>query len=130
MAAYTVVNLKEIEDQAPKFGLAPNLEARFPRDALETERLAMSYQRYAPGFRQPFGHQHKEQEEVYVVIGGSGRVKLGDEVVDLKQWDAVRVSSHTTRGFEAGSEGLELLVFGAPKTPLGDADITPGWWSE
>ncbi len=88
MAGYTVVNLKQVEDSAPRFGLAPSLEARFARDALALERSGLGYQRLAPNFRTPFGHSHREQEEVYVVVGGSGRAKLGDEVVELGSWDA------------------------------------------
>jgi mannose-6-phosphate isomerase-like protein (cupin superfamily) len=130
MAGYTIRNLKDIDDQAPRFGLSPNLEARFPREALEAEQFALSYQRLAPGFRVPFGHRHKEQEEVYVIVGGAGRVKLDEEIVDVKQWDVVRVASETMRAFEAGPDGLEYIAFGAPKTGLGDADMTPGWWTD
>jgi mannose-6-phosphate isomerase-like protein (cupin superfamily) len=127
---YTIKNLKEVEDAAPRFGMAPGMEARFARRALETERLGVSYERYAPNFRGPFGHRHAEQEEVYVILGGSGRVKLDDEVVDLKQWDAVRVAPETMRNFEAGPEGLELLAVGAPTTPEPDVDMVPGWWTD
>ncbi len=130
MAGYTIKNLKELEDQAPKFGLSPNLEARFAREPLECENSGLSYQRLAPNFRSPFGHRHQQQEEVYVLVSGSGRVKLDDEVLELKQWDAVRVAKETMRGFEAGPEGAELIVFGAPNTGLGDAELTPGWWTD
>ena len=78
MTDYTLRNLKEIEDQAPKFGLAPNLEARFARTPLETDHLGVSYQRLAPDFRVPFGHKHGEQEEIYVVLSGSARLKLDE----------------------------------------------------
>lgn len=130
MAAYTVKNLKEIEDQAPNFGLSPNLEARFARDPLGSERSGVSYQRVAPNFRIPFGHKHGDQEEIYVVVSGSGRIKLDDDVVDLKQWDAVRIASETMRNFEAGPEGAELLAFGAGGGGLRDAEMTQGWWSD
>jgi mannose-6-phosphate isomerase-like protein (cupin superfamily) len=130
MSEYTIKNLKEdVEDQAPNFGLSPDLEARFARDPLEMENAGISYQRLAPGVRMPFGHTHKQQEEVYVLVGGSGRVKLGDEVVEVKRWDAVRVPKGTMRAFEAGPEGLELIAFGAPNTGPGDAEPTQGWWS-
>jgi mannose-6-phosphate isomerase-like protein (cupin superfamily) len=129
MSAYTIKNLKEIEDSASRFGLSPNLEARFAKDPLECEQFGLSYQRYAPGFRLPFGHKHNTQEEVYVLLSGGGRMKLGDEVAELKQWDAVRVAKGTMRNFEAGPEGAELIAFGAPKTGSGDAEMTPGWWS-
>jgi mannose-6-phosphate isomerase-like protein (cupin superfamily) len=130
MADYTLVNLKEVEDQAPRFDMSPNMEMRMARVALGLENSGVSYQRLAPNFRLPFGHKHNRQEEVYVVVGGSGRIKLGDEVVDLRQWDAVRVPKDTMRGFEAGSEGVELIAIGAPNTGPGDADTVQGWWSD
>jgi mannose-6-phosphate isomerase-like protein (cupin superfamily) len=129
MADYTVVNLKEVEDQAPKFGLSPQLEARMARVALGLENSGVSYQRIAPDFRVPFGHKHRNQEEVYVLLSGSARIKLDDEVVDLKPFDAVRVPKDTMRGFEAGSEGAEFIAIGAPNTGPGDADTVQGWWS-
>jgi mannose-6-phosphate isomerase-like protein (cupin superfamily) len=129
VAGYTLRNLLEVENQAPKFGLAPDLEARFATRELELEQAGLSYQRLAPGFRMPFGHDHREQEEVYVVVGGGGRVRLGDEVVEVQRWDAVRVPKETMRCFEAGEEGLELLAFGAPGTGPEDAQTSPGWWS-
>jgi mannose-6-phosphate isomerase-like protein (cupin superfamily) len=130
VAAHTIRNLKEIEDSAVKFGLAPDLEARFAREELETEQSGLSYQRLAPNVRQPFGHHHKQQEEVYVVLAGSGRVKLDDEIVDLEQWDAVRIGPGTTRQVEAGPDGLEYLAFGAPNVGSGDAEMIQGWWSD
>ena len=129
MADYTLVNLKEVEDQAPKFGLSPQLEMRMARVALGLENSGISYQRIAPNFRLPFGHKHKSQEEIYVLVGGSLRIKLEDEVVDLKPFDAVRVSKDTMRGFEAGPEGAELIAIGAPSTGPGDGDTVQGWWS-
>jgi mannose-6-phosphate isomerase-like protein (cupin superfamily) len=131
MADYTKVNLKEdVEDQAPNFGLAPDLEARMARVPLGLEHSGISYQRLAPNFRVPFGHKHKTQEEVYVVVSGSVRVKLEDEVVELKQWDAIRVPKETTRGFEAGPEGVEILAIGAPNTGPGDAEVAQDWWGD
>jgi quercetin dioxygenase-like cupin family protein len=130
MAGYTIVNLKEVEDQAPKFGHSPNLEARFARVPLELESAGVSYFRLAPNFRIPFGHKHQQQEEIYVLVGGSARAKLGDEVVELKAWDAVRVSPETVRGFEAGPEGAEYIAFGTPNTENRDAELVPNWWTD
>lgn len=131
MAAYTKVNLKnDVDDQAPNFGLSPSLEARFARVPLGLENSGVSYQRLAPNFRVPFGHKHKQQEEIYVVVSGSARVKLEDEVVDLARWDAIRVPKETTRGFEAGPDGVEIIAVGAPNTGPGDAEITQDWWSD
>jgi mannose-6-phosphate isomerase-like protein (cupin superfamily) len=131
VADYTKVNLKEdVDDQAPNFGLSPNLEARFARVPLGLENSGISYQRLAPNFRVPFGHKHKQQEEVYVVVSGSARMKVEDEVVDLAQWDAVRVPKDTTRGFEAGPDGVEIIAIGAPSTGPGDADMTQEFWND
>lgn len=132
MAGYTILNLKDVEDLAPKFGMAPGLEARFPTSSLGVENSALSYQRFAPGYRLPFGHKHKAQEEVYVFVAGSGRMKLDDEVIEVKQWDVVRIPSATMRGVEAGPDGLELIAFGAPHTGPVDEDVemTRGWWSD
>jgi uncharacterized cupin superfamily protein len=101
--------------------------ARVP---LELEQSGVSYLRLAPGFRIPWGHTHKTQEEVYVLIGGSARAKLGDDVVELKPFDALRVHKDTMRGFEAGPEGAELLAVGAPHTGPGDADLAHDWWRD
>ena len=130
MPGYTIQNLKEVEDQAPNFGLAPNLEARMARVPLELEQFGISYQRIAPGFRVPFGHTHKVQEEVYVVLSGSVLVKLDDEVVELQPLDAVRVPKDTMRSFEAGPQGVEILAVGAPNTGPGDAEVAQGWWTD
>jgi quercetin dioxygenase-like cupin family protein len=129
MAGYTVRNLKDVEDQAPKFGLSPNLEARFGREALESEQLGFSYQRLAPAFRSPFGHRHVEQEEVYVLLGGSGRIKLDDDVLELRQWDVVRIAPETMRCLEAGPDGVEFLAF-SPRADGNDAQMTQGWWTD
>ena len=129
MADYTVQNLKQLEDQAPKFGME-GIEFRMGRVPLELENLGLSYQRLAPNFRLPFGHTHKQQEEVYVIVNGSARIKLDDDVVDLKPWDAVRVHKGTMRSIEAGPEGAEIIAVGAPNTGPGDADLEQGWWSD
>jgi mannose-6-phosphate isomerase-like protein (cupin superfamily) len=128
MANYTRVNLKEVEDQAPKFGMSPNVEARFAREPLQLQKSGMSYMKYAPGFRVPFGHKHKVQEEIYVLVGGSARIKIEDEILDLKPWDAVRVPPDKTRAIQAGPNGAEVIAFGAPGTGPGDGELIPGWW--
>jgi mannose-6-phosphate isomerase-like protein (cupin superfamily) len=131
MSGFTLTNLKEeVEDSAVKFGLSPDLESHFAREALETDQLGVSYQRLAPNFRAPFGHRHGQQEEIYVVLGGGGRAKLEDEIVELKPLDALRVAPETTRQFEAGPEGLELLAFGGGAGGLQDAEVVDGWWAD
>jgi mannose-6-phosphate isomerase-like protein (cupin superfamily) len=130
MAAYTVVNLMEVEDQAPKFGYAPNLESRFARKSLELENSGLSHYRVAPGYRVPFGHRHTEQEEIYLVVSGSGLVKLDDEILELAQWDAVRIPVGVMRSFGAGPDGAEILAFGAPNTDNADIEMEQGWWTD
>ncbi len=129
MSGYTIVNLKEVEDQAPNFGLSPDLEARFARVALDAELIGLTYQRLAPNFQVPWGHTHKTQEEMFVVISGSMRVKVKDEIKELGPWDVIRVSKETPRGFEAGAEGVEFIAIGAPGGP-GDAENIEGFWGQ
>ncbi len=128
--SYTVVNLKEVEDLAPGFGLAPNLESRFAKGALELQSFGLSYFRLAPGFRQPFGHRHREQEEVYVVVSGSVRMKVDDEIVELSAWDAIRVPADAVRCPEGGPNGAELIAVGAPLTEPTDAELLRDWWTD
>jgi uncharacterized cupin superfamily protein len=130
MSNYTHLNLKDVEDQAPNFGLADNIEFRMARVALGLENSGFSYLRLAPSFRMPFGHKHKNQEELYVLVSGQARMKIEDEVKDLEPWDAVRVHKDTMRSMEAGEGGAEFLVVGAPSTGPGDGDVVQGWWSD
>ena len=133
MTPYTLINIDDVEDSAAQFGLSPSLEARFARRALGSSNLGVSRETLAPGFRVPFGHTHREQEEVYVVLRGSGRMKVDDEIVELEEWDAVRVPPGMWRGYEAGPEGLELLVIGAPnlgENPRDDVEGTRDWWAD
>ena len=129
---FTLRNLKEdVEDIGSVFDGAPDLEFGAASKALELERFGLTYQRVPAGYRFPYGHTHKTQEEVHVVVGGSGRMKIDDEVMAINQWDAVRVPPGTWRGYEAGAHGLEILVIGAPN--LGDAtreDVEGrrDWW--
>jgi mannose-6-phosphate isomerase-like protein (cupin superfamily) len=127
---HTLVNLKDVEDMAPKFGYAPDLESRFARTALGLQNSGLSYFRVAPDYRIPFGHRHDEQEEVYLVVSGSARVKLDDEVIELATWDAIRVPPGTTRGLQGGPDGAEIIAFGAPNTENKDAEIVPDWWTD
>lgn len=131
--SFTHRNLeRDLEDLGANFDGPPGLEFRLATDALGLERSGLSYQRIPPGYRFPYGHTHVTQEEVYVVVRGSGRMKLDDEIVEVRQWDAVRVSPGTWRGYEAGTEGLEILVLGAPSLGENRRDDVEGrrdWWA-
>jgi mannose-6-phosphate isomerase-like protein (cupin superfamily) len=131
---FTLRNLRaDLEDVGANFDGAPDLEFRLASKALELEQSGLSYQRIPPGYRFPYGHTHKDQEEVYVIVRGSGRMKLDDEIVDVKEWDVVRVPPGMWRGYEGGPEGLEMLVFGAPnlgEDPRGDVEGQRDWWAD
>lgn len=127
-AAYTKRKLTDVEDSAPKFGLGETQEARFANDDLETEDTGSSHHRVKPGKRQGFGHRHDDAEEVYVVIAGTGRIKLDDEIVELERLHAIRVSPCVMRAFEGGDKGLEVLAFGPRRK--GDGEIIQDWWSD
>jgi quercetin dioxygenase-like cupin family protein len=128
MADYTIVNLREVDDMAPKFGYAPHLQSRFAREALELRNQGLSLFTVEPGFRIPFGHRHAEQEEVYVILSGSVRLKVEDEVLELGAWDAIRLAPALARGLEAGADGAEVLAVGAPNVGFGDAEMLTDFW--
>jgi mannose-6-phosphate isomerase-like protein (cupin superfamily) len=125
---HTIKNIEEVEDMAAKHGLGELGEARFAREDLQATATGLSHQRLRPGKRQSFGHRHEQAEEIYLVLSGSGRVKLDEEIVEIKRLDAIRVSPETMRAFEAGPEGLELVAFGAHHG--GDGEMVQGWWSD
>jgi mannose-6-phosphate isomerase-like protein (cupin superfamily) len=129
MSDFTITNLMELDDSAAARG-ASGVEARFARSQLNSQHLGVSHFRYAPGFRAPYGHNHREQEEAYVVIGGSGRVRLDDEIVDLRKWDVIRVAPTVTRAFKAGPDGLELIAIGSDRPEGGDGNLVKDFWPE
>jgi mannose-6-phosphate isomerase-like protein (cupin superfamily) len=118
----------EVEDSAA--GRGGYIEARFARSHLESEHLGVSYFRYGPRYRSPFGHSHREQEEAYVVLSGSGRMKLDDEIIELRRWDVVRVAPEVVRAFEGGPEGLEVIAIGADRPEEGDGVRVADWWTD
>jgi uncharacterized cupin superfamily protein len=125
---YARINIDEVEDLAAKFGMGDLGEARYLREDVGAEAIGMTYYRMNPGRRTGFGHRHKEAEEMYVVLAGGGRVKLGDEVVDLRARDVVRVAPATVREFEAGPDGMELLATGTHVE--GDSEMLEEWWTD
>jgi quercetin dioxygenase-like cupin family protein len=130
MAGYTALQLNEVEDQAPNIGLPDDMQLRMARVPLDCEKCGISYQRLGPGFRVPIGHNHKVQEEIFILISGSARMKLDDDVIEMKPWTAVRIAPETMRGLEGGPEGAELIAIGAPNTGPGDGNNVLGWWSD
>jgi uncharacterized cupin superfamily protein len=127
MADYTVKNLDEVANMAEQYGIE-GVEARFPKRDLGLEKVGVSYQTLVPNLRQSFGHRHAEQEEVYVVLSGSGRVKVEDDIVELKERDVIRIAGEAMRQFEAGPDGLAYLAIGAPLA--NDTEMVDGWWSD
>ena len=127
-APFTHKKLTDVKDSAPEFGMGDVQEARFAKKDLDAEKTGVSHQRLKPGQRNPFGHKHEEAEEVYIVIAGHGRMKLGDEIIEVETLDAIRVSPEVIRAFEAGDDGIEVLAVGARHD--GDGEVIPGWWSD
>jgi mannose-6-phosphate isomerase-like protein (cupin superfamily) len=125
---YTIKNLRDVDDVAAKHGFSETQEARFAVADLKAEATGLSYHVVRPGKRQAFGHHHHEAEEIYVVLSGSGRIKLDDEVSEVGPMDAIRIAPQVTRAFEAGPQGLELLAFGPRHA--GDSELVPGFWEE
>jgi quercetin dioxygenase-like cupin family protein len=126
---HTQINLADVEDAAPANGFGDRWEARVARAALDAEATGVTHFRLKPGRRSPFAHRHAEAEEVYVVLGGSGRVKLDDQLFDVRRLDAIRVAPSVVRAFEAGPDGLELLAFGPHRAADGEQVADP-WIDE
>lgn len=127
--SYTIKNLREVQDVAPRFGLSETGEARFPREDLDAETIGLALHVVKPGARQSFAHRHDQAEEIYVVLSGAGRIKLDERIEDLRAMDAVRVAPTVTRAFEAGPEGMEILVFGPRHAGDGEL-IHEGFWED
>ncbi len=127
MPDFTILNLEEVKDAAADREY--DIEARFARDHLQTQHLGVTYFRYGPGYRVPFGHRHREQEEVYVITGGSGRVRLEDETRDVRKWDLIRVAPAVARAFEAGPDGLEMIAIGSDRPEGGDSEMLRDFWT-
>jgi hypothetical protein len=125
---YTIVNLGDVENVAPKFQMPEGMDVRFPRRELGCTAGGVGVEKLAGGVRIPFGHAHGAQEEIYVIAEGSGRIKLDDEVLELRQWDILRIGPSVTRNLEAGPDGVTLIAFGAPLGDANDAEIAPDWW--
>jgi mannose-6-phosphate isomerase-like protein (cupin superfamily) len=125
---FTIKNLRETEDSAPKFGFAELGEAHFPREELDAVDTGLAYHVLKPNKRSAFGHRHEQAEEVYVVVSGGGRIRLDDEIVEVAELDAIRVSPEVTRAWEAGPDGLALIVFGTRHE--GDGDLVHDFWTD
>jgi mannose-6-phosphate isomerase-like protein (cupin superfamily) len=128
MSRFAKVNLLEVENSVGE--RVPGLEGRFGRKHLGSRDLGISHFRYAANLRSPMAHSHREQEEAYVVVAGSGRVLLDDEILDLRQWDVVRVAPEVVRAFEAGPEGLDIIAVGGPKPEEGDGVGASATWPD
>ncbi len=126
--AFKKVSLAAVDDAAPRNGFGDRWEARVARHALGAERTGVTFFRLRPGKRSPFTHRHTDAEEIYVVLSGSGRVKLDDELVDVGPLDSIRVAPATARAFEAGEDGLDLLAFGPHHA--GDGEPVEDPWTD
>ena len=130
MSDYTIVNLGDVENVAPKFQMPDGMDVRFPKRTLDCTIGGIGVEKLPAGVRTPFGHTHTQQEEIYVIAEGSGRIKLDDEVRDLRQWDILRIGPGVMRNLEGGPDGITVIAFGAPLGEANDGNIVHGWWSD
>lgn len=128
MSDFKIKNLMEIDDLAADSDT--DIEARFARSHIDSDHLGVSYFRYGPNFRSPFGHSHREQEEAYIVVSGSGRARLDEEIQELRQWDVIRVAPGVVRSFEGGPDGFEMIAIGNDRPEGGDGERVDGHWSD
>ena len=126
---HTLKNLEEAKNSAEEYGFGEFQESRFVNKDLDLTQAGLSFHRIKPGKRQPFGHSHDRSEEIYVVIGGSGRMMIGDQLVELKKYDAVRVAPNEKRAFEADDEGLEIIASGQ-HLESDRGEVYKGWWGD
>jgi quercetin dioxygenase-like cupin family protein len=125
---YAIVNLQDVENAIGD--RLPGLDARFSRKHSGARDVGVSRFTYAPGLRNPGGHSHREQEEAYVIVAGSGRIRLDDEIRDVRQWDVIRVAPEVVRAFEAGPDGLDVIAVGGPKPEDGDGVPSDSPWPD
>ena len=128
MTDYTKINFADIENSASGRGF--EIEARFARKQIESEHLGVSQFSYGSRVKPPYGHRHREQEEVYVITGGGGRLRLDDEIIDVRKGDVIRVAPQVVRGFEAGPSGLEMIAIGNDRPEEGDGEMVHDFWTE
>jgi quercetin dioxygenase-like cupin family protein len=128
MSRYAHVNLLDLDDSVA--GRLEGLEGRFARSRLESRDLGISHRRYAPNLQVPGGHRHREQEEAYIVVAGSGTILIDDELIELRPWDVVRLAPEAVRAFAAGPDGLELIAVGGPRPDGGDGEQVPVTWPD
>jgi mannose-6-phosphate isomerase-like protein (cupin superfamily) len=128
MGNWTILNLLDVDDSAA--GRLDGLEARMSRKQIESRDLGVGLFRYGPNVRNPKSHTHREQEEAYVVVSGSGRIRLDDEIHDVKQWDVVRVAPEVLRAFEAGPDGMDVVAVGGPRPEGGDGEMSDSPWPD
>jgi len=126
MPNWTKTNFNALRDVSPP---AVPIQWRFARTALESPELGVSRFTYEPGARMPWGHRHHEQEEVYVVVAGSRRGQLNDEIVEIEAWDALRVAPAVIRSFQAGPDGMDVICIGGRKPDGPDSERHPDFWA-
>jgi mannose-6-phosphate isomerase-like protein (cupin superfamily) len=128
MGDWKIVNLLDVDNSAA--GRMDGLEVRMSRKGMESRDVGVSLFRYGPDVRNPMSHRHREQEEAYVIVSGSGRVRLDDDIQDVKQWDVIRVAPEVVRAFEAGPDGMDVVAVGGPKPEGGDGELSESPWPD
>jgi quercetin dioxygenase-like cupin family protein len=123
MGSYTKINLRELENMSPKHGHDKYMEARFATKPLGLTKSGLGMQKVLPNRTVPFKHRHGEQEEIFICISGNGYMVLNEQKIPITQWDAVRVAPELIRTMEAGADGLEVIIVGAPYLERSDVEM-------
>jgi quercetin dioxygenase-like cupin family protein len=126
-AGYARINLDDVTDLAAQYGMGHLGEARYLREDVGAERIGLTLYRMNPGRRTGFGHRHREAEEMYVVLSGSGRAKVDEEILELRALDVLRVAPTPVRELEAGPDGMVVLAFGGHVPD--DSEMVQDWWT-
>lgn len=128
MSDYTITRIEDVDDV---LGDYPG-EMRFLTDALGNEQVAITHRRMPrhTGGKGGYGHRHRTQEEIYLVVSGELEFKLGDDVVVVGPWTAVRVPPDTVRSVwnEAAEDAHLVIVSTRIDDPRADAESVPDFW--
>ena len=84
-----------------------------------------------PGSDDSFGHHHETQEEIYFVVSGQVKLKLGDEIETLGPRDAIRIAPHVVRAVRNDGEedAVMILCSIAVENIREEAVIHDGFWA-
>jgi uncharacterized cupin superfamily protein len=115
-----------------RFGLPESeFELRILRGVLGCEHVGVSYLRFGPGWRLTVGHRHPGGgEEVYVLVEGSARIKIEEQILHMHAPSAVRVRGDQFRAIRADSDMTAVLVAAGTIDDPSATEFAPNFWRE